>query len=85
MQNLSGFFDKFQGKVSAQIQNIVVIIEIVKKHTGIEIEMKDINISAGVLRLKISSVEKSQVFLKKERILREINEKVKGMVLKEVG
>ena len=85
MKSLGGFFEKFNNKVAGQIQNLVVIIEIIKKNTGIEIEMKQIVISAGVLRLKLSSVQKSQIYIKKMQILNEINKKVSRMVLKDIN
>ncbi len=85
MKKLGGFFEKFNGKIAGQIKNLIIISEVIKKHTGIEVEMKNLAISAGVLRLKISSVEKSQIYMKKEKILKEINERVRGMKIEEIG
>lgn len=85
MKKISSFFDKFQGRIAGQVQNLVIIIEIIKKHTGIEVEMKNISISAGILRLKISSIEKSQIFIKKTQILKEINQKVKSLTIKNIS
>lgn len=84
MKNLADFFGKFQSKISGQVQNLVVISETIKKHTGIEVEMKDIKISSGSLILKTSSVEKNVIFIKKERILSEINQKARALVLKDI-
>ncbi len=85
MKSLGGFFGKFNSKVASQIQNLVVILEIIKKHTGIDIEMKNINISAGILRLKCSSVEKSQIFIKKSQILKEINQRAQKLTITEIN
>ena len=85
MQNLAGFFEKFRGKVAGQVQNLAFIIEIIKKYTGIEVDMKNIAISSGILRLKISSVEKSQIFIKKSQILKEIHEKAKFLKIEDIG
>lgn len=84
MEKIGGFFEKFQGKIAGQIQNLIIITEIVKKHTGIDIEMKNIGISSGIIRLKVSSLEKSEIFMKKDRILLEINKKVGSLVVKDV-
>ena len=84
MKSLAGFFEKFQGKIGGQIQNLIVISETIKKHTNIEVDMKNISITAGILRLKVSSLEKSEVFMKKERILKEINQKVRSLVIKDL-
>lgn len=84
MEKISGFFEKFKGKVAGQVQNLVFISEIIKKHTGIEIEMKNIGVSGGILRLKASSLEKNEIYIKKTHILKEINEKMRSLVLKDI-
>ena len=84
MKNLADFFGKFQSKIAGQVQNLIIISEILKKHTGIHVEMKDIRISSGTLFLKTSSVEKNVIFIKKERILGEINQKARSLTLKDI-
>ncbi len=85
MQNIAGFFEKFRSKVAGQVFNLVLISEIIKKYTTIEIDMKDISISAGIIRLKTSSaLEKSEIFMKKTQILGEINRKAKFLVIKDI-
>jgi|GEM_PF-1858019 len=85
MENIGGFFQKFQSRVAGQVQNLTFIIDAIKKHTGVEVDMKNISISAGIVRLKISGVEKNEIFLKKERILKEINAKTKSLVVKDLN
>lgn len=84
MQKIGGFFEKFQGKIAGQIHNLIIVSEVVKKHTGIEIEMKNISISGQIMRLRATSVEKNEIFMKKDRILKEINARVKSLVLKDL-
>jgi hypothetical protein len=49
------------------------------------VEMKNIAISSGIARLKLSSLEKNQVFIKKVQILNEINQKTRSLVLKDIA
>lgn len=76
MQKIGGFFDHFKGKVAEQVQSVFLIINIIKKHTKIELEMKNISISHGTLRLKISPLQKNVIFIKKETLLKEIQQKI---------
>lgn len=77
MQNIGGFFEKFRSKVVQEVQNLVFVIEIIKKHTKINLDMKDLKLSNGILRIKASPLQKSEIFMKKTQILKEINQKVK--------
>jgi hypothetical protein len=84
MEKISGFFDKFRSKVISQVQNYVIFTEVIKKHTGIEIEMKDMSLSGGVLKIKTSSIIKNEIFIKKNRILKEIAEKIKKIRVNDI-
>lgn len=84
MKSLAGFFNKFQGKVASQIQAYDLIIEIIRKHTKVDLEMKDIKISAGELILKTSSMIKNEIYIKKAPILKEIKQKVRGININDI-
>ncbi len=72
MQNIGGFFEKFKSKVARQIGDLVFITESIKKRTGIALEMKDISIKNGIMYLKLSSLQKNVVFIKKTQILKDL-------------
>ncbi len=76
MKKIEGFFDKFKNKVASEVHNRVCIIEILKKNIGVELEMGDITISHGILRVKANPAVKNEMYIKKERILKEINSKI---------
>lgn len=84
MKSIGGFFDKFNNKITRQVQNLSLIIETIKKHTGIDIELKQISISNGVLKIKTSSLEKNEIFIKKQRILGELEGKLHGLKLRDI-
>ena len=48
------------------------IIDVVKKHSGITLELKDISLSNGILRLKLSSLQKNVIYIKKAQILKDL-------------
>lgn len=72
MQNIGGFFEKFKSKFVKEVQNLVFISETIKKHTGIEVDMKNIAISNGLVRIKTTSLEKNVIFIKKTQILNDL-------------
>lgn len=76
MKSIGGFFDKFKNRAFQEIQNLDFTIEIIKKHTGIALEMKDFKIQSGILRVKASSLQKNEIFMKKSQILRDIKQKM---------
>jgi uncharacterized protein (UPF0210 family) len=85
MQRVGGFFEKFNSKITKQVQNLAFICETIKKHTGIEVEMKQISISNGILKIKTSSLEKNEIFIKKSRILKELEGKLHSLTLRDIN
>jgi uncharacterized protein (UPF0210 family) len=85
MQKIGGFFNNFNNKITRQLQNLVFIMEIIKKHTGIELEMKQISISNGVLKIKTSSLEKNEIFMKKTKVLKDLEGKLHGIILRDIN
>ncbi len=84
MQKIGSFLGKFKGKAAAQIQGYTLIIEIIKRNAGIELDMKDIKISSGNLIIKSSSVLKNEIFIKKNSILKDISQKVQGIKISNI-
>ncbi len=76
MKSVGNFLDKFRNRAVKEIQNRDIIVNIIKKISNIEINIKNIEISNGILKIKLSSIEKSEIFLKKDQILKEINKKI---------
>ncbi len=76
MKKIDGFFDKFKNRASAQIHNLAVVSDIIKKYTGVEVELKNIAISGGVVKIKAPLIVKSEIFIKKELLLVEMRKKI---------
>jgi len=76
MKSISGFFDKFKNKAVLDVKRYLVVIETIKKYTNIELDIKDVSISKGVITLKTSSSMKNEIFIKKQIILNEISKKI---------
>lgn len=79
MKKINDFFGKFNNKAVEEILKREKISSVIKKIANISIDIKDINISNGEIKLKISSIEKSEIFIKKKKILDTIKEELKGL------
>ncbi len=84
MKSLGGFFDKFNSKITTQIHNLDVVIEVIKKHTGITLELKDISMRNGMLRVKGTSLQKNEIFMKKIRIVKELESKLQSLRISDI-
>lgn len=72
MRGISGFFDKFNNIAIKEMQKRDVIISVILKFTKQIIEMKDISIKEGTVTIKSSQNLKSEIFIKKEKIIKNI-------------
>jgi hypothetical protein len=84
MQKIGGFFEKFNSKITREVHNLAFIMETIKKCTGISLEMKDIKISNGIIRLNISQLKKNEIFIKKERILKELEKGLISLTVRDI-
>jgi hypothetical protein len=84
MKSLGSFFEKFNNKIAKEVGNLVFISEAVKKHTGIEIDIKDIKISNGIIRVKGSALEKNEIFMKKTKIIKELEPKLRSLIVRDI-
>lgn len=72
MQNIGAFFERFKNRAAQEVMALSFIIDVVKKHSGITLELKDISLSNGILRLKLSSLQKNVIYIKKAQILKDL-------------
>ena len=84
MKNIGGFFEKFNSKITKEIQNLDFILKTIQKHTGISIPIENIKISNGVIQVKGSGVEKNEIFIKKTRILKDLKEGLRGLTISDI-
>jgi vacuolar-type H+-ATPase subunit B/Vma2 len=77
MFNISGFFKKFKNLEMQDFSKRSAVIDVLKKHTGIDIKPQDIKFEQGIIRLSLSSLQKNEIFMKKPRILADIQAAIK--------
>lgn len=72
MQSITSFLDKFNHlfKKDEDLKNKIYIS--IKNNTGLELKKDNISIKNGILYLKEKPHFKNEVFMKKDKILREL-------------
>ncbi|MEK7641986.1 MAG: hypothetical protein AAB365_03280 [Patescibacteria group bacterium] len=74
MLKISEFFKRIQGKHSKELAVRSTVAEAIKKHARFDIPLEYIDFSSSTAILKgITAMQRSQIFIKKQTILSEIN------------
>lgn len=74
MLKISEFFKRIQGKHAQKLLVHSVISSAIQKHAQFDISVENIDISSNTAILKgLTAMQRSQVFIKKQMILAEIN------------
>ncbi|HEY4505616.1 MAG TPA: hypothetical protein VJG67_02905 [Candidatus Paceibacterota bacterium] len=81
MFNISSFLQKFSKDLNSTELNRKQIIDIIKKHTQIELSLVDIEIKDYIMETKSSPAVKNKIFMYKEKILEEINRSVSQKIV----
>jgi len=76
MKDLKHFFDKFNLAAVKEIKKRDFIAELIKKEINQEIPIENFSIKDGVLTIKTSQIVKSQIFIKKKRLISLLSEKI---------
>ncbi len=74
MFNIASYLDKFKNIGLKELLLKEKVATTVEKTIHISLKPQDVTIKNGVISLKLSSLEKSELFMKKNRILSIINE-----------
>ncbi len=72
MKEISKFFDKFRSVAVKELKKRETLCVIIYKFTKQNIDIKDITIKNSIISIKGSQGLKSEIFLKKSKILEQI-------------
>lgn len=76
MRSIADLFSKIKHLQAQKIAAHIVVQEVVKKHSKVELELGSISFRGSDLVIKkVSSAAKSQIFIKKRNIIEEIASK----------
>jgi len=82
MLGLSGFFKNIQNAFTKEVVLRTAIQKTIKNQVGLEIPLENIVCKNGVVGLKnVNSSALSAIFIKKEKIIKEIKEKEQVFVV----
>lgn len=76
MENISIYLEKFKSLGFKERELKDVVIKVFKEKINVDIERVDIDFNNELMRINISGVEKSEFFINKELIQKEIIKRV---------
>lgn len=75
MENLAAYLQKFKRLISSNEEKTKIISEEIFKITSIQIPTNDIVLREGTIIINTKPIIKSEVFIKKEKIIKAIKER----------
>lgn len=81
MFDISQYLEKFKKLKNSKFFIRDLVVESIKKITNIYIDVKNINIKDGLVRLSDKPIIKNEIFIKKTKILEEINSKTEQKII----
>ena len=73
MFNIAKYFQKFTKIAESNLDSNNKIINAIKNISGLTIEGKNFGLQDGVLRFNLNPVQKNEIFMRKSKILSELN------------
>ncbi len=85
MLSIAGFFKKIQNKHTKELYLRNTIQATIKKYIGVELPLESISVKSDTISLEgISQAARSQVFIKKQLILDEINKDIRPKIISNI-
>ena len=84
MLSIGNFFDKFKNAASEEIALRRMVITAVYKHVPVELNLKNITVRNKIVRIDGNSSLKNQIFIKKESILKSIQESNPNVIITDI-
>jgi hypothetical protein len=75
MAHIDSFLEKFKRLLESGTNLKKEAVEVIKGVIGKEIDSEKVTIKDGIVQLKINPLFKSEIFLKKEKILKSLQDK----------
>ncbi len=72
MFNIEKFLNKFTKEIKSTESNKNIILDVIKKHTQIELQLNDVEIKDYQVVLKASPAVLNKIFIYKQKILDEL-------------
>lgn len=81
MNNLNSLLQKFRTKLSEGKQLDTVVSQAISYKTGVAVELQNLSVREGVIRLALHPALKQEIILKKKIILDFINTHISGYTI----
>lgn len=79
MEQIKFFLAKFKDYMPPELAAKKLVQEVIAHQTGVKLESRDIQLTNYTIYFKASSAAKSEIFIKHEAIMAELEEKFLGL------
>lgn len=84
MKGIGQFFDKFRNGALKEIQKREIISAILKSEINLDIPVEKLSFSNKTLIINEGQTAKSEIFLKKQKILEKISKQLPNLVIRDI-
>jgi len=81
--HIKNFLDKFKNILFEKEEKLKIISSLVKKHTQVDLNERDIKINGTTIQLKTTPIARNEILMKKELILKDLS-LVDGSIYKDI-
>jgi hypothetical protein len=81
MFDIAKYLEKFREMSLSRGFLKTAVLEVIKEVCKIDIDPKKIEVKGGIVRINEKPIIKTEIFLKKTKILNILNEKTKGKII----
>lgn len=82
--NIGNFLEKFKNFTSTDLHTKKISAEILSTELGIEILKADLSVQKNTLRVQCSPIIKQEIRLRKQKIIKAINQRIGKTVITEI-
>lgn len=76
---IGGFLEKFKKILFQKEEVLSVIIKVVSKYTPIILDVKKIKIKNTIIYIEANPIQKSEIFMNKNKILKDLKQEIKHL------
>jgi hypothetical protein len=76
---IGGFLEKFKKILFQKEEILFVIVKTISKHTSIILDVKKIKIKNAIIYIEAKPIQKSEIFMNKNKILEDLKQEVQNL------
>lgn len=84
MFNISDYLERFKTIQIEKTQFKDFVVELIKKELNFDLDRDNVDLKKGIVYLKISPIQKNELFIKKQFLLGEFNKNFPNLPIRDI-